>query len=177
MCLYKCDKFPYFFINCLFCWAHFDVNIFTSSTSISINVTIIDKTINIIIQSNIPVFQFWSCYVGCTGQYKDAVRMSLDQLDVIKKFVSKYPDTFKFETTAKGMLVTPLGKPFLVFPSLLFFLSLFKLKIFYIPSLSCLQPRELYKITVELTVGFIVLQYSVVCTVESLSFFYPLFIS
>ena len=101
------------------------------------------------------VFQFWSCYVGCTGQYKDAVRMSLDQLDVIKKFVSKYPDTFKFETTAKGKFDIPLGKSFLVFSSLLIFMSPVKHKIFYIWLLLGLQPREITKLTVELTIGFI----------------------
>ena len=48
-------------------------------------------------------FQFWACYVDCKGQYKDAVRMTLDQLDVIKKFVRKYPDIFRYETTAQGI--------------------------------------------------------------------------
>lgn len=48
--------------------------------------------------------QFWACYVDCKGQYKDAVRMTLDQLDVIKKVVRKYPDVFKYETTAQGIL-------------------------------------------------------------------------
>lgn len=48
--------------------------------------------------------QFWANYVTCTGQYKDAVRMSLDQMDVIKKYVARYPDTFTFVTTAQGIL-------------------------------------------------------------------------
>lgn len=48
--------------------------------------------------------QFWANYVSCDGQYKDAVRMSLDQMDVIKKFVARYPDTFTFVTTAQGIL-------------------------------------------------------------------------
>ena len=34
----------------------------------------------------------------CAGQYKDAVRMTVDQMDVIKKFVARYPDTFTFVT-------------------------------------------------------------------------------
>ncbi|KAK3108499.1 hypothetical protein FSP39_009325 [Pinctada imbricata] len=48
--------------------------------------------------------QFWACYVDCTSQYKDAVRLSLDQMDTIKKFIRKYPDTFKYVTTAQGIL-------------------------------------------------------------------------
>lgn len=48
------------------------------------------------------LLQFWANYVTCGGQYKDAVRMTLDQMDVIKKFVDRYPDTFTFVTTAQG---------------------------------------------------------------------------
>lgn len=48
--------------------------------------------------------QFWANYVTCSGQYKDAVRMTVDQMDVIKKYVARYPDTFTFVTTAQGIL-------------------------------------------------------------------------
>ncbi|XP_013419546.1 dipeptidase 1 [Lingula anatina] len=47
--------------------------------------------------------QFWACYGPCSAQYKDAVRVALDQLDTIKRFVSKYPDIFQFVTTAQGI--------------------------------------------------------------------------
>ncbi|KAH3801497.1 dipeptidase 1-like isoform X4 [Dreissena polymorpha] len=48
--------------------------------------------------------QFWACYVPCKSQYKDAVRLSLEQLDVIRKYVTRYPDTFRWVTTAQGIL-------------------------------------------------------------------------
>lgn len=48
------------------------------------------------------IFQFWACYVPCSSQYKDAIRLSLEQLDVIRKYVAKYPSTFQFVTTAQG---------------------------------------------------------------------------
>ncbi|XP_012944430.1 dipeptidase 1 [Aplysia californica] len=48
--------------------------------------------------------QFWAAYVSCDSQYKDAVRMSLNQVDTIKKFVARYPDTFAWVTTAQGVL-------------------------------------------------------------------------
>ncbi|XP_052800383.1 dipeptidase 1-like [Mya arenaria] len=48
--------------------------------------------------------QFWACYVPCKSQYKDAVLLSLEQLDVIKKYVTRYPDTFQWVTTAQGIL-------------------------------------------------------------------------
>lgn len=48
------------------------------------------------------VLQFWAVYVDCGSQYKDAVKLSLDQVDTVKKFIRKYPDVFKFVTTAQG---------------------------------------------------------------------------
>ncbi|XP_048756067.2 dipeptidase 1-like [Ostrea edulis] len=48
--------------------------------------------------------QFWAVYVDCGSQYNDAVKLSLDQVDTIKKFIRKYPDVFKFVTTAQGIL-------------------------------------------------------------------------
>lgn len=47
--------------------------------------------------------QFWACYVPCSSQYKSAVRESLDQLDIIKQFVARYPNDFKFVTNAQGI--------------------------------------------------------------------------
>ncbi|XP_046571041.1 dipeptidase 1-like [Haliotis rubra] len=48
--------------------------------------------------------QFWAIFALCDSQSKDAVRQFLDQLDTIKKFVGKYPDTFTFVTTADGIM-------------------------------------------------------------------------
>ncbi|XP_052806657.1 dipeptidase 1-like [Mya arenaria] len=48
--------------------------------------------------------QFWSCWVDCNSQYKDAVRATLDQLDVIKRFTEKYPEVFQFVTTSTGVM-------------------------------------------------------------------------
>ena len=41
-------------------------------------------------------------YAECESQYKDAVRIALEQVDVIKKMVARYPDTFTFVTTPQG---------------------------------------------------------------------------
>uniref|UniRef100_A0A8C6SB89 Dipeptidase n=1 Tax=Neogobius melanostomus TaxID=47308 RepID=A0A8C6SB89_9GOBI len=40
--------------------------------------------------------QFWSAYVPCDTQYKDAVRQTFEQIDVIHRMCQKYPDTFMF---------------------------------------------------------------------------------
>lgn len=61
--------------------------------------------------------QFWAAYVSCTSQYRDAVRATLDQIDLIKRIVKAYPDTFVFATTAddirtadvKGKIASLIG--------------------------------------------------------------------
>ena len=47
-------------------------------------------------------FQFWSAFVPCKTKWKDSVRQTLDQIDTVKKFVRRYPDTFQFATSADG---------------------------------------------------------------------------
>ncbi|PNF33642.1 Dipeptidase 1 [Cryptotermes secundus] len=48
--------------------------------------------------------QFWVAYVSCKSQYKDAVAQTLEQIDVIKRLIKKYPDHLKLVTTADGIL-------------------------------------------------------------------------
>uniref|UniRef100_A0A3P9KYP8 Dipeptidase n=1 Tax=Oryzias latipes TaxID=8090 RepID=A0A3P9KYP8_ORYLA len=48
--------------------------------------------------------QFWAAYVPCETQYKDAVRQTLEQIDVVHRMCEKYPDTFKFVTTSQGIM-------------------------------------------------------------------------
>jgi len=48
--------------------------------------------------------QFWAVYTSCTTQYSDAVRACLDQVDVIHRFVAKYPEAFELVTTADGIV-------------------------------------------------------------------------
>ena len=42
----------------------------------------------------------WSAYMPCSTQYHDATRTFIDQMDIIKLFVRKYPDTFTYATSA-----------------------------------------------------------------------------
>lgn len=48
--------------------------------------------------------QFWSAFVPCTTQYKNAVSMTLEQIDVVRRLVDRYPNDLKFVTTADGIL-------------------------------------------------------------------------
>ena len=48
-------------------------------------------------------FQFWSAFIGCSSQFKDAVQLTLEQIDVIKRLVEANPDQMEFVTTAAGI--------------------------------------------------------------------------
>lgn len=48
--------------------------------------------------------QFWVVFTACSASGKDAVRMGFDQLDVIYKFLRRYPDVFELVRTAEGIL-------------------------------------------------------------------------
>src|SRR5579859_4390504 len=49
--------------------------------------------------------QFWSAYVPAeTAKKGTAVRMTLEQIDVIKRMVAAYPDTFEMAYTANDIL-------------------------------------------------------------------------
>jgi len=47
--------------------------------------------------------QFWALYVSCSTINKDAVRACLDQLDVIHRFVKKYPEAFQLATSVSDI--------------------------------------------------------------------------
>ncbi|XP_026234192.1 dipeptidase 1 [Anabas testudineus] len=47
--------------------------------------------------------QFWAAFVHCDTQYKDAVRQTLEQIDVIHRMCQKYPDTFMFATSSQDI--------------------------------------------------------------------------
>lgn len=47
--------------------------------------------------------QFWSAYVGCSSQYKDAVQIFLEQIDIIKRLVANYPNDMQMVVTAQGI--------------------------------------------------------------------------
>ena len=44
--------------------------------------------------------QFWSVYIGCQHQGRDAVRAVMEQIDATKQFVKMYPDTFQLALTS-----------------------------------------------------------------------------
>ncbi|XP_001628029.2 dipeptidase 1 isoform X1 [Nematostella vectensis] len=48
--------------------------------------------------------QFWSAFVSCSNQYKNSVRLFVEQIDVIHRLAAKYQKDLEFVTTAQGIL-------------------------------------------------------------------------
>ncbi|KAG5677303.1 hypothetical protein PVAND_007072 [Polypedilum vanderplanki] len=48
--------------------------------------------------------QFWVAYVSCSRNYKDAVERTIEQIDVIKRLVRKYPNDLMFVTEADQIM-------------------------------------------------------------------------
>lgn len=52
--------------------------------------------------------QMFAAYVLCTAQDKDAVRLALEQIDVIRRMCTEYPE-LELATTAAGMNLGYMG--------------------------------------------------------------------
>ena len=55
--------------------------------------------------SNSVIFfllQLWVAYAPCGSQHKDAVQVTLEQIDLIKRFINQYPNHLKFVNDSTG---------------------------------------------------------------------------
>lgn len=67
-------------------------------------------------QFDFTTFQFWAAYVPCEAQYKDAVQLTLEQIDVIIRLTDKYSKDLTICTSAEGNLFKlPVVSLFVVF--------------------------------------------------------------
>ena len=48
--------------------------------------------------------QFWVAFVSCEGNYKDAVERTLEQIDVIKRLIKRYPNDMMYVTEADQIM-------------------------------------------------------------------------
>lgn len=62
---------------------------------------LIMKSMNLWFGLSMFLFQFWSVYVLCSAQNKDAVRLTLEQIDVVKRMCQIYPE-LELVTTSQG---------------------------------------------------------------------------
>uniref|UniRef100_A0A8C0GDS1 Dipeptidase n=1 Tax=Chelonoidis abingdonii TaxID=106734 RepID=A0A8C0GDS1_CHEAB len=82
------------------------LNLFNNRLSVApANLTLLNNT-----HTNIPKLrsghvggQFWAAYVPCDTQNKDAVKRTLEQIDVIHRMCDKYPETFVCVTDSTGI--------------------------------------------------------------------------
>ena len=47
--------------------------------------------------------QLWVAYAPCGSQHKDAVQVTLEQIDLIKRFVAQYPEHMRFANDSAGL--------------------------------------------------------------------------
>ena len=47
--------------------------------------------------------KFWAAYISCRSQFKDAIQISLEQIDVIKRLVEIHSNQMQFVTSADGI--------------------------------------------------------------------------
>ena len=50
--------------------------------------------------------QLWTAYAPCGSQHKDAVQITLEQIDLIKRLVDLYPDYLQLVHTSQGICCT-----------------------------------------------------------------------
>uniref|UniRef100_A0A8C8RDJ3 Dipeptidase n=1 Tax=Pelusios castaneus TaxID=367368 RepID=A0A8C8RDJ3_9SAUR len=69
-----------------------------------INITVLNTTVTNIqkLKSGNVGAQFWSVYVPCSAQNKDAVRLTLEQIDVVKRMCEIYED-LELVTSSQGV--------------------------------------------------------------------------
>ncbi|KAK7065410.1 hypothetical protein SK128_008770 [Halocaridina rubra] len=53
--------------------------------------------------------QFWAAFVSCNAQYKNALSLTLEQIDAIHRLVDKYPNDMAFVDTADVLKSIILG--------------------------------------------------------------------
>ena len=46
--------------------------------------------------------QFWVAYTPCQAQYLNSVQLTLEQIDLIKRFINKYSDFMQLVTRSEG---------------------------------------------------------------------------
>lgn len=67
-----------------------------------------NKLLNRKIKSNLQtksflyLLQFWAAYVPCESQHRDAVQLTLEQIDVIRRFTEQYHPQLTLCTSAEG---------------------------------------------------------------------------
>ncbi|OAD57717.1 Dipeptidase 1 [Eufriesea mexicana] len=54
--------------------------------------------------------QFWAAYVPCESQYLNAVQLTLEQVDLIKRLIEKYSQRMQFAASSRGGYLSRLSE-------------------------------------------------------------------
>lgn len=54
---------------------------------------------------HVSFFQLWVAYAPCGAQHKDAVQVTLEQIDLIKRMVESYPNQLELVRSADGEFI------------------------------------------------------------------------
>lgn len=62
------------------------------------------------------LFQLWVAYAPCGAQHKDAVQVTLEQIDLIKRLVESYPNQLQLVKTSEGKAFQSFSCPHTTHP-------------------------------------------------------------
>lgn len=95
-CLHQCKEVPFPLLDLVIG----NAKIF--KTCILLKIWRPDKSVLELSSLFLQKFQLWSAYVPCSAQHLDAVQIGVEQIDVIRRLVEKYPAHLTLVTTARG---------------------------------------------------------------------------
>jgi len=52
------------------------------------------------------MYQFWVASASCKTEFRDAAEQTMEQIDVIQRFIANYSEDFQFATSAFGIKST-----------------------------------------------------------------------
>lgn len=58
----------------------------------------------------VPCSQFWAAYVPCESQHLNAVQLTLEQVDLIKRLIEKYSQHMQFAASSTGEYLSRLSE-------------------------------------------------------------------
>ena len=92
-------------------WSHTDLTRLKQG-QVGGQVSLLSKAkMHFIILTSLLFLQLWVAYAPCGSQHKDAVQVTLEQIDLIKRFINQYPNHLRFVNDSAGNHLLPLEGP------------------------------------------------------------------
>lgn len=92
-------------------WSHTDLTRLKQG-QVGGQVSLLSKAkMHFIILTSLLFLQLWVAYAPCGSQHKDAVQVTLEQIDLIKRFINQYPNHLRFVNDSAGNHLLPREGP------------------------------------------------------------------